>query len=37
MNDSSCVFDIIYKTLQSNNNCLSVNCLCSIAVSRSGY
>jgi putative transposase len=38
MNDSSCVFDIIYKTLQINNNCLSVRCLCSIAgVSRSGY
>ena len=38
MNDSSCVFDIIYKTLQINNNCLSVRRLCSIAgVSRSGY
>jgi len=38
MNDSSCVLDIIYKTLQINNNCLSVRHLCSIAgVSRSGY
>lgn len=24
MNDSSCGFDIIYKTLQINTNCLSV-------------
>lgn len=38
MNDSSCVFEIIYNTLQISSNSLSVSYLCSIAgVSRSGY
>lgn len=38
MNDSSCVFEIIYRTLQSADNSLSVRLLCSAAgVSRSGY
>ena len=38
MNDSSCVFEIIYNTIQLSNNSLSVKELCSIAnVSRSGY
>lgn len=38
MNDSSCVFEIIYNTIQLSNNALSVKELCSIAgVSRSGY
>lgn len=38
MNDSSCVFEIIFNTVQPSNNSLSVKDLCSIAgVSRSGY
>lgn len=38
MNDSSCVFEIIYNTIQNSNNPFSVKELCSIAgVSRSGY
>ncbi|MDD6715222.1 MAG: hypothetical protein PUF49_02435 [Firmicutes bacterium] len=38
MNDSSCVFEIIYNTLQISNNSLFVSYQCSIAgVSRSGY
>lgn len=38
MNDSSCVFEVIYNTLQISSNSLSVSYLCSIAgVSRSGY
>lgn len=38
MNDSSCVFEIIYNTTQNANNSFSVKELCSIAgVSRSGY
>lgn len=38
MNNSSCVFEIIFNTVQPSNNSLSVKALCSIAgVSRSGY
>jgi putative transposase len=38
MNDSSCVFEIIYNTIRLSNNSLSVKDLCSMAnVSRSGY
>lgn len=38
MNDSSCVFDIIYNTIQNTNNPFTVKELCNIAgVSRSGY
>ena len=38
MNDSSCVFEIIFNTVSSSNNKLSVKSLCEIAgVSRSGY
>ena len=38
MNDSSCIFEIIYNTMQKSDNSLSVKELCSIAgVSRSGY
>ena len=38
MNDSSCMFDIIYNTMQRSGNSLSVQELCTIAgVSRSGY
>lgn len=38
MNDSSCVFEIIYTTVQKTNNPFSVKELCNIAgVSRSGY
>ena len=38
MNDSSCVFEIIYNTIKSTNNPFTVKELCSIAgVSRSGY
>lgn len=38
MNDSSCVFEIIYNTIQSTNNPFTVKELCHIAgVSRSGY
>jgi hypothetical protein len=36
--DSSCVFEIINRTLQISDNSLSVSLLCSMAgVSRSGY
>lgn len=38
MNDSSCVFEIIYNTIQNTNNLFTVKELCNIAgVSRSGY
>lgn len=38
MNDSSCIFEVIFNTLQESNNELSVSFLCSLAgVSRSGY
>ena len=38
MNDSSCVFEIIYNTMQQSHNALSVKALCETAgVSRSGY
>lgn len=38
MNDSSCIFEVIFNTLQESNNELSVSFLCSAAgVSRSGY
>ena len=38
MNDSSCVFEIIYNTIQNTNNPFTVKELCTIAgVSRSGY
>ena len=38
MNNSSCVFDIIYKTVQLSGNQLSIKDLCATAgVSRSGY
>lgn len=38
MNDSSCIFEIIYNTLQQNHNTMSVKTLCEMAgVSRSGY
>ena len=38
MNQSSCVFEIIDKTLKNSNNRLSVSNLCKIAgVSRSGF
>ncbi len=38
MNDSSCMFEIIYNTVQQSDNSLSVKELCAIAgVSRSGY
>ena len=38
MNDSSCVFEIIFNTINDSNNRLSVKSLCEIAgVSRSGY
>lgn len=38
MNDSSCVFEIIYNTLQQSHNTMSVKTLCKMAgVSRSGY
>jgi len=38
MNNSSCIFEIIYNTIQLSNNTLSIKDLCSIAsVSRSGY
>ena len=38
MNDSSCVFDIIHKTVQLSGNQLSIKDLCATAgVSRSGY
>ncbi len=38
MNDSSCIFEIIYCTVQNSDNSLSVRSLCQMAgVSRSGY
>ena len=38
MNESSCVFEIIDKTVKDSNNRLSVKELCKTAgVSRSGY
>mgnify|MGYP007050602561 CR=1 FL=1 len=38
MNDSSCIFEIIYNTLQQSHNTMSVKTLCEMAgVSRSGY
>lgn len=38
MNDTSCVFEIIYQTIQQSDNRLSVSRLCETAgVSRSGY
>lgn len=38
MNDSSCVFEIIYNTMQQSHNTMSVRTLCEMAgVSRSGY
>ncbi len=38
MNDSSCVFEIIYRTMQDSGNTLSIISLCSMTgVSRSGY
>jgi putative transposase len=38
MNDSSCVFEIIDKTLKTSENRLSISSLCKMAgVSRSGY
>ena len=38
MNESSCVFEIIFNTINNSNNRLSVKSLCKIAgVSRSGF
>ena len=38
MNEAACVFEIIYNTIQSSDNRLSVATLCSMAgASRSGY
>ena len=38
MNDSSCIFEIIFQTIQQSGCSLSVKDLCSTAgVSRSGY
>lgn len=38
MNDSSRIFEVIHKTLQSNNNTLPIRQMCAAAgVSRSGY
>ena len=38
MNDSSCIFEIIYNTMQQSHNIMSVKTLCEMAgVSRSGY
>lgn len=38
MNNTSCVFEVIYQTIQQSDNRLSVSRLCKIAgVSRSGY
>lgn len=38
MNDSSCIFEIIYNTIQQSHNTMSVKTLCKMAgVSRSGY
>ena len=38
MNDSSCIFEIIYNTMQQSHNIMSIKTLCEMAgVSRSGY
>ena len=38
MYDSSCIFEIIYNTIQQSHNTMSVKTLCKMAgVSRSGY
>lgn len=38
MNDSSCVFEIIDRTLKTSENRLSISSLCKMSgVSRSGY
>ena len=38
MNDSSCIFEIIYNTMQQSHNTMSIKTLCAMAgVSRSGY
>ena len=38
MNDSSCVFEIIFNTMQQSHNTISIKTLCEMAgVSRSGY
>lgn len=38
MNDSSCIFKIIYNTMQQSHNTMSIKTLCAMAgVSRSGY
>lgn len=38
MNDTSCVFEVIYQTIKQSDNRLSVSRLCEISgVSRSGY
>ena len=38
MNDSSCIFEIIFNTINQSHNTMSVNTLCDMAgVSRSGY
>ena len=38
MNNSSCVFEIIEKTVSTSENRLSISSLCKMAgVSRSGY
>ena len=38
MNDTSCVFEVIFRTVQQSDNKLSVSRLCELAgVSRSGY
>lgn len=38
MNESSCIFEIIYHTMQQSHNTISVKTLCTMSgVSRSGY
>ena len=38
MNDSSCIFEIIFNTINQSHNTMSVKTLCAMAgVSRSGY
>ena len=38
MSDSSCIFEIIYNTMQQSHNTMSIKTLCAMAgVSRSGY
>ena len=38
MNDSYCIFEIIYNTMQQSHNTMSIKTLCAMAgVSRSGY